>query len=130
MVETTTLAFAALLVVCAAVVLATGRKVLAARKPPEAPREADPGSALVAREVLDEQGQRMGETVRVEGDEVVLKRETGFAVVPRAALREDGARLRVGDVDWSAAMEKGEAWRRRQDDTMRYDDKGMPVLEG
>lgn len=129
MVETATLLFGALLVACAAVVLVMGRRVLAAPKPSEAPREADPGSALVAREVLDEQGQRVGETVRVEGDEVVLKREGGFAMVPRAALRDDGNRLRAEGVDWVAAAVKGEAWRRRHEDTMEYDDKGMPVRE-
>lgn len=130
MVDALTLGFGALLVLCSALVVLAGRRVLAAPKAPAAPAAPDPGSGLVAREVRDAAKALVGETVRVEGGDVVVKKEGGgFLAVPRASLEEDGERLRLGDVDMAEAAAKGEAWRKRQEDVMRFDEKGMPILE-
>lgn len=134
MVEALVLGFAAVFLVSAAVFVVSLRKLAAAaqrREAGAAPGQApDPDSRLVARQVLDEQGNPAGETLRVEGQQVVLKRGGEFLVVPRAALREDGEKLRAEGVDWEQARRDGEAWRSRQEDAMAYDETGLPVAEG
>ena len=70
----------------------------------------------------------MGETVRVQGEDAVVKGPGGFLVVPKAALREDGERLRAEGVDWAHAKERGEAWRREHEDVLRFDEHGMPIV--
>jgi hypothetical protein len=139
MVETLTLLFAAVTLACVAIFGLALRKVLAAPRAatPGSPEagpsvpgtEADLGTKLVAREVLDDEGKRVGETVRVQGDDVVLKGPEGFYVVPRTELKEEGERLRAHGVDWVLARNRGEIWRREHEDVMKVDDKGMPVLE-
>jgi hypothetical protein len=126
--EPLTLAFGALLLVCLVAVVVLLRRVRAAPKPQASvgpPPDTD--SKLVAREVRDEGGRRVGETVRVEGDEVVVKQEGAFLMVAKANLHEDADKLRAEGVDWDAARAKGEAWRQRQEDVMRYDEKGLPI---
>lgn len=129
MVAVSTLLFGLLFLVCAVVIGASLRKVLAMSKPLERSVASEGGQELVARKVRDPEGKDVGETVRVEGEEVVLKHEGTFLVVPKAALREDGERLRAEGVDWAEAKAKGEAWRTRQEDVMRSDAQGMPILE-
>ena len=130
MADATTYAFAGLLLLALIVLLVSARKVLAsplrgARKA----TEPGPDSRLIARKVRDETGMLRGETVRVQGEDVVLHAATGFLVVPKASLREHGEELRAEGVDWTDAERRGIQWRDEHEDTMHVDDKGMPIVE-
>lgn len=117
MVEPLAVGFALLFLASVAVFAVAMRRIVAAPRPADAPRP-DPHLKLVARVVVDEQGQRVGETVRAEGDDMILKQGATFLAVPRSVLREDGERLRAEGVDWALAKEKGEAWRARQENAI------------
>ena len=128
MVDAVTLGFALLLLVALGLVAVSGRKVLANPRAPSAPPPSNDGDQhLVAREVVDEQGQRLGETVRIEGGDVVVKAEGSFLVLPKTALQAAGEKLRVLEFNRAQAEAQGEAWRKRQEDVMRYDAQGLPL---
>lgn len=130
MVATTTLLYLGLFLICAAVVVVVGRKVLAAPKPGEAAAGPAPAhSPWIAMAVVDAQGDALGEVVRIQGEEVVVKHGGMFLVVPRPALTEQGGKLRAGDFDRAEATARGEAWRKQQENVMKYDAQGMPVPE-
>lgn len=134
MVDALTLGFGALLLLALAVVAWAGKGVLAAPRKAAAAAEAPgPGpsrdQALIARQVVDEQGQRLGETVRVEGDDVIVARGGSFLLVPRASLEEQGEKLKAVAINLAEAEARGEAWRKQQEDVMAYDDQGMPLPE-
>jgi len=82
---------------------------------------------LLARYVRDEEGNLVGETLQVRGDEVVLKQGARFFVVPRGAVSVKGPDLLASDVDWEEAEAAGEAWLEKRRDVLRYDDDGLPV---
>jgi hypothetical protein len=133
MVDALTLGFGALLLLALALIAYAGKQVLAAPRKATAAEGQGPGpsreQALIARQVVDEQGNRLGETVRVEGDDVVVSRGGAFLVLPRASLEEHGEKLRAVELNLAEAEARGEAWRKKQEDVMAYDDKGMPLPE-
>lgn len=128
MVQLATVAYALILVAALALFAVGLRKVLATQR--TAPKAAEPAtdSRLIARKVKRD-GEVVGETVRVQGDEVVLHGKQGFLVVPKAALHEEGEDLRAEGVDWVEAERRGIQWRDEHEDAMQFDAQGMPVLE-
>lgn len=123
MVEALGAVFGALFLVSAAVFAVSMRRLLATPKASAPP--LDPDLQFVARPVLNEQGERVGESVRVEGDDVVVKQGAVFLVLPKASLKDEGPHLRAASIDWTDAAKRGEAWRARQEDRIS-DELGKP----
>ncbi len=87
-------------------------------------------ASLLSRFVVNAQGDTVGETMALEPDEVILKREGGFyAVSMDAIIEKDGMLLVDATIDWEAAKEAGDEWRKAAHDEMEYDDAGLPVVE-
>jgi len=124
MVSTLALAFVAVFLLSAAVFARSLKRALASPRP-TGPSAADPDHALVARPIVDEQGQPAGETVRVEGAEVVFKKDGKFYVVSKYHLTDYGTSLFIDSIDWAEAERRGEAWRAAQEDRLPPDD-GTP----
>ncbi|MDX1612335.1 MAG: DUF5749 family beta-barrel protein, partial [Candidatus Thermoplasmatota archaeon] len=87
-------------------------------------------ASLLSRFVLNASGDTVGETMALEGDQVILKTDEGFASVSlEDIIEKDGMLLVDANIDWDAAREAGQAWKQASTDEMQYDEKGMPVLE-
>ncbi len=87
-------------------------------------------ASLLSRFVVNAQGDTVGETMALESDEVILKREGGFyAVSMDAIIEKDGMLLVDATIDWDRAKEAGDEWRKAAHDEMEYDDSGLPVVE-
>ena len=66
--------------------------------------------ARLSRFVVHE-GNVVGETVAVEGDQLVLKQAGAYKLVPAAQTELAGDELQLrGDIDWKAAEAAGAAW--------------------
>ncbi|MCA1814606.1 MAG: hypothetical protein LC624_11785 [Halobacteriales archaeon] len=127
--DTTALLFGALVLASFAVVFVGMKRILATPTPK---MEATPSSdqRLVARKVYNEQMTAIGESVRVTASDVVVKAQGKFLLVPRSHIQEYGPDIICDDgIDWKQAEERGEAWRKEHEDTLRFDDKGMMVLD-
>lgn len=86
-------------------------------------------ASLLSRFVINANGDTVGETLALESDQVVLKRDDGFyAVSLDAIIEKDGMLLVDASIDWEAAKEAGDEWRKASYDEMEYDDSGMPVV--
>ena len=60
------------------------------------------------------EGNVVGESVAIDGDQLVLKQAGVFRTVPLAQVEAAGAELAIhGDVDWTAAEAAGAAWLER-----------------
>ena len=121
--------FGALLLVSLVVALVALKRILATPVPK---LEATPRSdqRLVARKVYNEQMTAVGETVTVTATDIVVKMGEKFALVPRSHLQEYGPDIVCDDgIDWAQAAERGEAWRKEHEDQLKFDDKGMLILE-
>lgn len=139
------LLYLVLVVVAAAVVVTALVRI--ARAPRSAPPMAEPAAAAapqgtlaealaggsppepyMAQWVYDTAGARVGETLGVAGDRVILKSGAEFKAVPLGQVRIEGGRLlAAADIDWADAVSRGEAWRAGGERAIRYDAQGMPV---
>lgn len=127
--------WAALLVAAVAASLMWNLSRKAKPQAAEAPGAAPSGPGqgperLLLRFVHDETGQRKGETVAVDGDNIIVKTPDGFASVPAAQLVDEGGNLKVaGAVDWDAARRVGEEWRSRSYKEITYSPEEVPKEE-
>lgn len=80
----------------------------------------------VARVVTGTDGERIGESLCLAGDRVIVKDEEGFLAVPVAQVAESGEDLVVRDVDWDRARRLGGDWAKEHHDPIELDDEGMP----
>lgn len=87
-----------------------------------------PGETLLLRFVEDEKGTRIGETVAVEGETMIVKAAGGFRAIPISQLAEAGAGLKLtGTYDEDASRQAGEAWREKSHKVITYDPKELPT---
>lgn len=86
---------------------------------------------LIDRRVRDEHGNDVGESVKIDGETVIVEKEDKIWAVPVGALRLSGDDLvPAAPIDWVAAAARGEEWRARQPHKeMRFDDDDAPVHE-
>jgi hypothetical protein len=85
------------------------------------------------------EGEVVGETVAVEGDNLILKQAGVFKAVPRAAASLDGTEVKLtGAIDWDQARAQGAGWLERSrkgvdeavtTDLTRSEDVRSPALE-
>lgn len=105
-----------------------------------APKPAPPTAAMAAPEslheslilrfVTDEQGERLGETVSLDGDRVILKVKDGFVSVPASKIKDQGGNLQLDfGVDWDEARRLGEEWRARSHKVIEYSESELPKDE-
>lgn len=98
----------------------------------QAPTLAD-GEALtdvLSRFVFDAAGEKVGETVAMDGDKVIIKHGATFSAVPRRSLSEgdEGFNL-AADVDLDAARAAGADWKARQHKEITYSADELPEDE-
>lgn len=134
-----TLSLVGVLVIILAVMLynnAAARRTGAARGPDEEPKST---STVLLSRFAHHQGNVVGETVAVEDDRLILKKEGVFKAVPldMATLQGDEVVLQ-GYIDWDAAQKDGQVWlsaHRKGHDTVvteqltRSEDVQAPALE-
>ncbi|MFH1101752.1 MAG: DUF5749 family beta-barrel protein [Methanobacteriota archaeon] len=71
-------------------------------------------TSLLCRFVLDGTGKKVGETIAVSDDIVIIKSGNKYFGVPVKHLEDDGKTMLVkGLVDYSKAEELGEQWRQK-----------------
>lgn len=124
-----TLAGVALLVYLMWTLARKARPVAETPAPAAAPAD-EAHEGLLLRFVTDEQGNRLGETVAVDGDRVVLKVKDGFVAVPADKIKAAGSSLQLDyGVDWTEAKQVGEAWRERAHKVITYSESELPKDE-
>jgi len=68
--------------------------------------------SLLSRFVVDKNGDRVGESISVHRDLLIIKREGDFYAVPLKHVDASGEELRVkGIVQWEKAAEMAEEWK-------------------
>jgi hypothetical protein len=75
--------------------------------------EDEEKSNLLCRFVVDGSGKRIGESISLDGDIIIIKSQKTFLGVPLKHVEEKGKNLLVkGLVDSNKAIEIGEKWRK------------------
>ncbi len=70
--------------------------------------------SLLSRFVVDKNGDRVGESISVHRDLLIIKREGDYYAVPLQHVDASGEELRVkGIVQWEKAAEMAEEWKQR-----------------
>lgn len=86
-----------------------------------------PHERLLLRFVDDPSGRRVGETMAVDGDDLVVKDASGFLVVAAADVEENGPGLRLKTpLDETEARRKGDAWKERSHKVITYEASELP----
>ena len=76
---------------------------------------------LLCRFVLDGTGKKVGESIAIEGDIVIIKSGNKYLGVPLKHIKEEKKTLLVkGLVDKDKAKEMGENWRRESLDEIQH----------
>ena len=82
------------------------------RKSEEETEEEDYKNSLICRFVLDGIGRKVGESVSVDEDVLIIKSKKKYLGVPLKHIEEDGKTLLVkGLIDQFNAEKMGEKWR-------------------
>jgi hypothetical protein len=87
---------------------------------------------VLSRFVENADGERVGETVGMDGRFVIVKGRdpVRFHAIPRDALVLQGETFKVDRaVDWPAAATAGEAWREKQHRVVEYGAHELPEDE-
>ena len=78
----------------------------------EEKEEISPETSLLCRFVLDGTGKKVGESIAVNKDLIIIKSGNKYLGVPLKHIEDDGKTILVkGLVDYSKAEELGEHWR-------------------
>ncbi len=90
------------------------KKIMAGSKPLNLSRDRDdPNEFVLSRFIINPWGQQLGESIGVEGKNLIMKKGLKFYSIPIAGLREYGADLVVTTkLDWAASLALGEKWRK------------------
>ncbi|MBU2565161.1 MAG: hypothetical protein KJ655_02770 [Candidatus Thermoplasmatota archaeon] len=69
---------------------------------------------LIPRFVINKGGERIGETIGMDGQRVILKKDSNFYSVPLSVLDERHGELIIEkEPDWEKAKILGERWRKK-----------------
>ena len=70
--------------------------------------------SLLSRFVVDKNGNRVGESISIHKDLLIIKRESDYYAVPLQHVETKDEELRVkGIVQWEKAAEMAEEWKKR-----------------
>ncbi len=76
--------------------------------------EDDPHDNILSRFIIDVKGNQIGESIGVEGKQLIVKHRKKFFSIPLRSVQEkDDGLLLKRKVNWAAAEKKGEKWRKR-----------------
>ena len=82
------------------------------QKKEQAEQEYEYKTGLLCRFVFDGSGKKIGESVSIEEDVIIIKSGSQYLGVPLKHIEETGKTLLVkGLVDFEKALELGEKWR-------------------
>lgn len=87
---------------------------------------------VLSRFVDDEHGNRIGETVGMDGDLVIVKEaeKADYKAIPRSLMVREGEVFRVQPgVPWEEADQKGREWKERQHRLVQYSTEELPEDE-
>ena len=98
-----------------------------AKKPVKKQRQSapPPESALdfedeiLSRFLVDKKGNILGESIGIDGEDLILKHKTDFYLIPRSSVALKGKKLVLKKkVDWIAAKAKGKGWKKEELDPL------------
>ncbi|UCF12332.1 MAG: hypothetical protein JSW06_09870 [Thermoplasmatales archaeon] len=86
---------------------------------------------LLCRFVKDGTGRKIGESVSLDGDIIIIKSDDNFLGVPLKHIEDDGKTILVkGLVDFDKAYEMGEKWRKESFREINQKDKPKGQKDG
>ncbi len=82
--------------------------------------EEDPHDNILSRFILDRKGKQIGESIGVEGNQLIVKDRKKFFSIPLKSVQEkDNELLLKRKVNWAVAEKKGEKWRKHALDVIK-----------
>jgi len=77
-------------------------------------KKEDLYESLIPRFVVNKSGEKIGETIGMDGQRIILKKNSDFYSVPLSVLDEHLGELIIEkNVDWEKAKALGERWRKK-----------------
>ena len=77
-------------------------------------KKEDISESLIPRFVINKNGERIGETIGMDGQRIILKKDSDFYSIPVSVLDEHLGELIIEkDIDWEKAKALGERWRKK-----------------
>lgn len=87
--------------------------------------ESQPESAddfedeILSRFLVDKKDNILGESIGIEGKDLIIKHKNKFYLIPRSAVKLVGKKLVLKrKVDWIAALAKGKGWKKEELDPL------------
>lgn len=69
---------------------------------------------LISKFVVDKEGNRIGETISIERDLVIIKKENKYIAIPLKHIEASKDQVRIrGIVEWDNAIKMGEQWKKK-----------------
>jgi hypothetical protein len=82
--------------------------------------EDDPHDEILSRFIFNPKGTQLGETIGVEGKQLIVKNREKFYSIPLNSIKDRNDELiLVKKVDWNKAEKKGEKWRKKALDVIK-----------
>lgn len=82
--------------------------------------EDDPHDEILSRFIYDPRGKQVGETIGVEGKQLIVKNREKFYSIPLNSIHEKNSELVLRKkVNWVKAEKKGEKWRKKALDVIK-----------
>jgi hypothetical protein len=70
--------------------------------------------SLISKFVVDKEGNRIGETISIEGDLIIIKKEKKYLAIPLKHIEASKDQVRIrGIVEWDNAIKMGEQWKKK-----------------
>lgn len=76
-------------------------------------KSEDMYESLIPCFVINKNGEKIGETIGMDGKRIIIKKMEAFYSVPLSKINEKSDKLVVDDVDWKEAKILGERWRKK-----------------
>lgn len=77
-------------------------------------KKEDLSESLIPRFVVNKSGEKIGETIGMDGQSIILKKNNDFYSVPLSVLDEHLGELIIEkNIDWEKAKALGERWRKK-----------------
>jgi len=77
-------------------------------------KKEDLYESLIPRFVVNKSGEKIGETIGMDGQRIILKKNSDFYSIPVSVLDEHLGELIIEkDIDWEKAKALGERWRKK-----------------
>lgn len=75
---------------------------------------------LLCRFVVDREGNRMGESISIDEDILIIKKGEKYLGVPLKHIEDSGEAIKIkGIIEWDRMEEMGEEWKKKSLDLMK-----------